>query len=88
MPLLRTTRPLLLVNALNYFRSSGGGNEPGFFNRRKLALLLATALYFFSPLDIIPDVIPGVGHLDDGMLLIFTAAAMLAPRRKPGQPGS
>lgn len=86
MPLLRPPRPLLFLNALNYFRSSGGSNEPGFFNRRKLALLLASALYFLSPIDIIPDVIPGVGHLDDGMLVLFTIAALFAPRRQPGEP--
>lgn len=83
---LRHSRPLILFQALDYFRSSGNGKEPGFFNRRKLALLLAAVLYFLSPIDVIPDVIPGVGQLDDGLLIVFTVAAMLAPRRRPGDP--
>lgn len=85
---LRHSRPLLLLNALEYFRSSGGNREPGFFNRRKLALLLAAVLYFISPIDLIPDMLPGVGQLDDGLLIVFTVAALLAPRRTPGEPGA
>lgn len=76
---LRTTQPFLLLRTLNYFRSSG--NERGFFNRRKLALLLAALLYFLSPIDLVPDVLPGVGQMDDGLLVLFTLAALAMPRR-------
>lgn len=86
MPPLRTTQSFLLLKALRYFRSSG--IEKGFFNRRKLALLLATLLYFLSPIDLIPDVLPGVGQLDDGLLIFFTLAALAMPRRGEEPPAS
>lgn len=31
--------------------------------------IISALLYFVSPLDIIPDTIPGVGHLDDAMVI-------------------
>lgn len=79
MPPLRSTQPFLLLRSLNYFRSSG--IEKRFFNRRKLALLLTAILYFLSPIDLLPDVLPGVGQLDDGLLVLFTLAALAMPRR-------
>lgn len=41
-----------------------------------LALAVAAALYFLSPSDLIPDALPGVGHLDD-MLVIALALRLL-----------
>lgn len=76
---LRSSQPFLFLRTLNYFRSSGG--EKGFFNRRKVALLLAAFLYFLSPIDLIPDILPGVGQLDDGLLILFTLAALAMPHQ-------
>ncbi len=73
----------LLVRAINYFRSREG--EPRLFTKRKLVLLLLTAAYAFSPIDLIPDFIPGVGQLDDLTVIAFAFLAMfLHPIRKDG----
>ena len=48
-------------------------------------LLLLTAAYAFSPIDLIPDFIPGVGQLDDLTVIAFAFLAMfLPPIRKDG----
>ena len=39
---------------------------------KKLIMVFVTALYGVSPIDIIPDVIPVVGWLDDVALIIYT----------------
>jgi hypothetical protein len=36
----------------------------------KIALIVFWMIYFFSPVDIIPDWVPGIGRLDDLLLLI------------------
>lgn len=38
---------------------------------RVIAAITAALLYFLNPFDIIPDVIPGVGYLDDVAVLGF-----------------
>lgn len=45
-------------------------------------------IYFFAPIDVIPDFIPGLGRLDDLLLLAYLYWAFL--RKKPGYstPGS
>ncbi len=86
MPPLRKTKPFLLLAALNYFRSSG--SEKGFLNSRKLALLLVTGLYFLSPIDLVPDMLPGIGQMDDGLLILFTLAALAMPRRSGAPPAA
>jgi len=42
------------------------------------AALLGLAAYLASPIDIIPDWIPGAGYLDDVLLLGFVASYVLA----------
>ena len=49
------SRQQFLTRAINYFRSREG--EPRLFTKRKLVLLVLTALYAFSPIDLIPDFI-------------------------------
>lgn len=46
-------------------------------NKRDLLLLAAALLYFISPLDAIPDVLPGVGYIDD-VIVVSAILAMLA----------
>lgn len=38
---------------------------------KTIVLSLATVIYFLNPLDVIPDFIPGVGYLDDAVVLGF-----------------
>lgn len=77
------SRQQFLIRAINYFRSREG--EPRLFTKRKLALLILTALYTFSPVDLIPDFIPGVGQIDDLTVIAFTFLALfLPPIRKDG----
>lgn len=72
-----------LTRAINYFRSREG--EPRLFTKRKLVLLVLTALYAFSPIDLIPDFIPGVGQIDDLTVIAFAFLAMfLPPIKKDG----
>jgi uncharacterized membrane protein YkvA (DUF1232 family) len=47
------------------------------------AVALATVAYALSPLDLIPDVIPVVGYLDD--LLLVPAGLLLARRLIPDE---
>jgi uncharacterized membrane protein YkvA (DUF1232 family) len=42
------------------------------------AALAGLAIYLASPIDIIPDWIPGVGYLDDVLLIGFVAGYVLA----------
>ncbi|HYE08999.1 MAG TPA: YkvA family protein [Patescibacteria group bacterium] len=41
------------------------------------AIIAAAFLYLFSPIDMIPDIIPGVGYLDD-IVIVLIAANMIA----------
>ncbi len=67
---------MFFTRALNYFRSKEGES---FLTGRKLLLLVLTAIYFVSPIDIIPDFIPGVGQLDDLTVIIFALTAFFSP---------
>jgi uncharacterized membrane protein YkvA (DUF1232 family) len=40
-------------------------------------LLLGLALYLVSPIDVIPDFVPGIGQLDDALLVIIALRALL-----------
>jgi uncharacterized membrane protein YkvA (DUF1232 family) len=53
------------------------------------AILLAGLLYFIMPVDMIPDVIPGLGFVDDalviGLVLAATRETLATYRRFRGQ---
>ena len=38
---------------------------------KTIVLSLATIIYFLNPFDVAPDFIPGIGYLDDAMVLGF-----------------
>ncbi len=78
-PATPTQRQMFFTRALNFFRSKEG---EGFLTSRKLLLLALTAIYFISPIDVIPDFIPGIGQLDDITVLIFALTAFFAPAIK------
>lgn len=44
-----------------------------------LAIAVAAALYFLSPSDLIPDTLPGIGHIDDVLIM---ALALRVLRRE------
>ncbi len=44
--------------------------------------LLAAVLYFVSPIDIIPDFLPLIGHLDDMLVFSFVQEAMKVDIKK------
>lgn len=37
-------------------------------------IILGTLAYLLSPIDLLPDVIPGIGQIDDGLLLTLLVA--------------
>lgn len=37
-------------------------------------IILGTLAYLLSPIDLLPDVIPGIGQIDDGLLLTLLIA--------------
>lgn len=41
--------------------------------------MLAYIAYFFSPVDFIPDFIPGIGQIDDAAIGILTLLGILLP---------
>ena len=43
---------------------------------RTIGMIILTLVYVFSPLDIIPDAIPGIGLLDDAMMVTFCLKAV------------
>lgn len=49
------------------------GTSPG-----QLALMLLALGYIASPVDVLPDVLVGIGLLDDGVVLAWLAGALLA----------
>lgn len=68
-PLVRDTRTLLRLlraYALGEYRRVSG---------RKVALALAALLYLASPLDVIPDILPG-GFADDAAVIGFVLRAL------------
>lgn len=45
--------------------------------RRSKLLLAATLLYLVSPLDVVPDFVPGLGQVDDVVLVLLTLNSLL-----------
>jgi len=43
-----------------------------------LAIAVAAALYFISPSDLIPDALPGIGQLDDLLIMAFALRLLKA----------
>ena len=43
-----------------------------------IVLAIAALIYFVSPIDLIPDFIPGVGYLDDVAIISFVVASIKA----------
>lgn len=39
--------------------------------KKTLILIVAAFIYFVSPVDLIPDFIPGIGYIDDARIIIF-----------------
>lgn len=41
--------------------------------KKKIFFLILVAIYVLSPLDLIPDLIPGLGLVDDAVVVGYTA---------------
>lgn len=45
--------------------------------RRSKLILGGTALYLFSPIDVVPDFVPGLGQLDDLVVVLLALHSIL-----------
>ncbi len=68
--------------------------DPEIPRRRKIALG-ATVAYLAVPIDLVPDFLPGIGHLDDAIIVALVLRYVLRGggpetirRHWPGPPGS
>ena len=43
---------------------------------RTMTVVIGAVVYFVNPLDLIPDVIPGIGYLDDAAVVGFVIASI------------
>jgi uncharacterized membrane protein YkvA (DUF1232 family) len=44
--------------------------------RGNIVLIVAAILYFVTPIDLIPDAVPGAGLMDDATVLAFVLAKL------------
>ena len=49
---------------------------------RKVALVIGCLLYVLSPIDLIPDFVPGVGQMDDLGAIVLTVRSLLSKKEK------
>lgn len=61
---------LYLLAMLRLLRSFGSGKYKHISWESLISIIVAVA-YFASPLDLIPDFLPGIGYVDDVMILRF-----------------
>lgn len=47
-----------------------------------IAMAAATVVYFLAPIDLIPDMIPGIGYIDDLLVVRFALSAIGSDLRK------
>lgn len=59
-----------LMSLCRMIRAWAKGEYQG-LSWKTVLMALAAALYFLDPLDLVPDFIPGVGYLDDAVVLGF-----------------
>jgi uncharacterized membrane protein YkvA (DUF1232 family) len=59
-----------LMAVLRMLRAWSKGNYQS-LPWKTIVLSLATVIYFLNPFDVAPDFIPGVGYLDDAVVLGF-----------------
>lgn len=64
-----------LEAALRMARLRVRGDYHGLRTER-LVLLFAALLYLVNPMDVVPDVLPGVGFIDDGAILAWALARL------------
>ena len=62
--------PILCMMAVDYVK--GTYKEVPFASMVGIAVAL---VYFMTPVDLVPDVIPGLGRLDDAAVLLFAVKA-------------
>jgi uncharacterized membrane protein YkvA (DUF1232 family) len=59
-----------LVTFLRMLRAWATGNYK-LLPWKSLSLILGAVLYFMSPIDMIPDVLPGFGFMDDAFIITW-----------------
>jgi uncharacterized membrane protein YkvA (DUF1232 family) len=68
----------LALDARTFFSMARDWMRGGYRNvsGKTIALTIAAVLYFISPIDLIPDWIPGLGQIDDVLVLGLVLSSM------------
>ena len=72
----------------NPIRAILARTKTGYSVGEKIALTLVTFVYVASPIDLVPDLLPLVGQLDDLSALILLAKVLMSPTLPPTAGGS
>jgi uncharacterized membrane protein YkvA (DUF1232 family) len=70
-----TNKPSFLENVVGMFRDRGTPT-------RDKVMMIAGAVYIFSPIDLLPDLVPLLGYTDDLGVLIGTVGLFIRSYRR------
>jgi uncharacterized membrane protein YkvA (DUF1232 family) len=70
-----------LMSLCRMLRSWARGDYKG-LPWKTIVTAMAAVLYFLDPLDIVPDFIPGIGYLDDAVVLGFVVHSIRSDLEK------
>lgn len=72
------------LSSLSKVKAIGTSMFDGEIDKRKKWMVLGILLYIISPIDILPDVIPVVGYVDDMLvpILLFITEKLISTQQK------